>query len=367
MPHLRFTPDDWERIEKDYIAWWGGELDRPLVYMGITDPGPKPPYGFMSNYPFDMSIDAIIDQYEAVLERTSFYADGFPWLWVNFGPGIAAGFMGAKVNSVAEPGETVWFSSDEKTPIHELKFSYDPHNIWWKRVKAITAGLVNRFGATLAVSHTDLGGNLDILASIRDTQVLLTDLLDTPQEVTRLVESITKLWVQYYAELDEIIRPTCRGTSCWTPIWSTGKTYMLQSDFSYMISPAMFEKFVLPDLTACCDYLDHGFYHLDGKNQIPHLDALLSIKRLRGIQWVPGDGQPSPDKWPALLKRILDGGKLCQLFVSPKGALNIVRTLGGKGFLLVIQPDEGELTSSEQVEAFLDTLNNDDLSRSAKQ
>ena len=57
-----------------------------------------------------------------------------------------------------------------------------------------------------------------------------------------------------------------------------------------MISPAMFERFVMPDLVACCDHLDHGFYHLDGKGEIPHLDLLLSIPRLRGIQWIPGDG-----------------------------------------------------------------------------
>ncbi len=46
---------------------------------------------------------------------------------------------------------------------------------------------------------------------------------------------------------------------------------MLQCDFAYMISPQMFERFVLPDLTACCEALEHGFYHLDGKGQIRHL------------------------------------------------------------------------------------------------
>jgi hypothetical protein len=147
-----------------------------------------------------------------------------------------------------------------------------------------------------------LGGNLDILASFRDTQNLLMDAIDQPEEVDRLVSEITKLWLRYYEELDQIIRPACRGTSCWTPIWSSGKTYMLQCDFSYMISPAMFERFVVPDIASCCNYLDHGFYHLDGKGQIPHLDMLLSIDRLRGIQWIPGDGQPSPDQWLDLFK-----------------------------------------------------------------
>jgi 5-methyltetrahydrofolate--homocysteine methyltransferase len=183
--------------------------------------------------------------------------------------------------------------------------------------------------------------------------------MDDPELVQDQRRKLTDLWIRYYDELDQIIRPGCRGTSCWTPIWSTQKTYMLQSDFCYMISPKMFERFVLPDIAACCDYLDYGFYHLDGKGQIPHLDYLLSITRLRGIQWIPGDGQPGPEDWLPLLKRIRDGGKLCQVFVRPEGALKIVRNLGGKGFLFVVSTGVGGIETSEQVEAFLNTLENE--------
>jgi 5-methyltetrahydrofolate--homocysteine methyltransferase len=187
--------------------------------------------------------------------------------------------------------------------------------------------------------------------------------VDQPEEVARLAAQITRLWIRYYAELDAIIRPACRGTSCWTPIWSTGKTYMLQCDFSYMISPRMFERYVVPDLTACCEYLDHGFYHLDGKGEIPHLNLLLGIQRLRGIQWIPGDGQPPPDQWLPLLKRIRDGGKLCQVFVTPQGALHIARNLGGKGFLFVIQNPPPEFQNPAVAQAFLDQLAQEDISQ----
>jgi 5-methyltetrahydrofolate--homocysteine methyltransferase len=361
---LRFSLERWDLIKKNAQTWWEGELNRPLVWLSATDRGVTRPYSYMSNYPLEMPVEQVIERYLTVLERTNFYADGFPWLWVNFGPGILAGFLGARVNSVTQPSETVWFSSEDVNPIHEIDFKYDPQNVWWQRVKEITQALVQRYGPDLAVSHTDLGGNLDVLASFRETQNLLMDVLDTPEEVKRLAEQVTRLWLRYYDELDAIIRPACAGTSCWTPIWSPGKTYMLQCDFSYMISPAMFERFVLPDLTQCCDHLDHGFYHLDGKGQIPHLDLLLSIRRLRGIQWIPGDGQPTPDQWLPLLKRIRDGGKLCQVFVRPAGALRIVRNLGGRGFLLVIQPERDELENPEQIQAFLDTLARDDATAS---
>jgi hypothetical protein len=89
---------------------------------------------------------------------------------------------------------------------------------------------------------------------------------------------------------------------------------------------------------------------------------LLAIQRLRGIQWIPGDGQPTPDQWLPLLKRIRDGGKLCQVFVRPEGARRIVQNLGGKGFLLVIQHEEDEFRDPETARTFLKLLAQDDVS-----
>ena len=34
MTHaLQFTEQDWERIDRDWTAWWVGDLDRPLVMI----------------------------------------------------------------------------------------------------------------------------------------------------------------------------------------------------------------------------------------------------------------------------------------------------------------------------------------------
>jgi hypothetical protein len=359
MAKLQFTEEDWARVQRDTAAWWEGELDRPLVYLSVAHPVDCPrAHSYQSNYPLSMPAEQVVDRYEPGLDATRYYGDAFPWLWVNFGPGIAAGFLGAQVNSVTDPSETVWFTPTEPVAVQDLQLTYDANNIWWQRTKDITRAMVERYGSMLQVAHTDLGGNLDILASFTTTQQLLINLIEQPEAVCRASAHITDLWLRYYDALDEIIiseNGGCRGTSCWTPLWSPGCTYMLQSDFAYMIGPKMFERFVLPDLTRICNHLDHGFYHLDGKGQIAHLDHLLSIKRLRGIQWIPGDGQPSPDQWLPLLKRIRDGGKLCQVFVSPEGALRIARELGGRGFLFVV--DGGaDFRQPEQIDAFLESI-----------
>ena len=79
---------------------------------------------------------------------------------------------------------------------------------------------------------------------------------------------------------------------------------------------------------------------------------LLSLERLHGIQWIPGDGQPPPEEWLPLLKRIRNGGKLCQLYVSPQGARTIVDELGGRGFALYI----AGILSRDEAQDLLQTL-----------
>lgn len=206
----------------------------------------------------------------------------------------------------------------------------------------------------VTVANSDLGGNLDILASLHTTSQVLTDLILEPEEIDRVLGEITQLWIEFYSGINQLLEDSSRGRSHWAQMWSPGTFYMLQSDLSYMISPEMFERFVMPDLLACCEALDYPFYHLDGKGQINHLDHLLSIKKLKGIQWVPGAGALPPEEWIPLLKRIRDGGKLCQVYVTPEGAQKIVREMGGKGFCFVIF--EGLKTN--QIDGFLSSLNN---------
>lgn len=337
-----FTDEDWARVECDWAAWWAGELDRPMVVIQYdqTPPGADLPDApaFLTNLPPDLTAEAIIDRYHARLEHTRWAGDAFPKWHPNYGPGIGAAFLGCRVRPAPD---TVWFEPPRSVPLEDLHFEYDSDNPWWRRVRDVTRAAVGRWGRDVAVAHTDIGGNLDILASFRPVQDLLTDLLDAPHQVDRLVREITSLWLRYYRELDDLIRPTCRGTTPWAPIFSNGACYMLQCDFCYMISPAMFQRFVLPDLAASCDALDHAFYHLDGKGALPHLDTLLAIDRLRGIQWIPGTGAPEPEHWPDVLSRIRNAGKFCQLYVTPDAALKIVRDHSGKGFAFQIWGGDG--------------------------
>ncbi|MGQ9683914.1 MAG: hypothetical protein ACUVX9_15385, partial [Anaerolineae bacterium] len=341
-------------------AWWEDELRRPLVYVvdwpseGVQSL-PDAPH-IVANLPLDLSPEQVLAHYQPWLEGARYYCDAFPCWNPNFGPGAVAAFLGSVPRPV--PG-TVWFEPLPISDIAELRIAFDENSLWWRKVRDLTEAAVEHWGSAVALVHTDLGGNLDILAHLRGSQQLLVDLCDAPDTVERLCAEITQVWLRCYHCLSVIIARAGRGFVNWGPMWAPGTTYLLQSDFSYMISPRMFERFVLPDLSACCGAMEYPFYHLDGPGQIPHLDMILSLPALRGVQWVHGAPAVPMSHWLPLLQRIRRAGKLCQVVdASPEDALMIVRELGGRGFFFQLPPmskgdamDLAELLATEAADA----------------
>lgn len=354
-----FNDKDWERVEEGWTSWWAHDIGRPMVIIeSLNSLFSSSPQTMTKEFLLEKPAEEVVDYWEQFLVGGQYYGDAWPKWFPNYGPGLMAGFLGSKV--VPKPDQrTVWFEPEEEVSLEDLRLEYNPDNVWWKRILAITRTAVDRWGDSIAMAHTDLGGNLDIISSFRTAQQLLFDLVDAPEEVDRLVKETTAVWLRYYDDLDSIIQKAGRGSSNWAAVWSPKRTYMTQSDFCYMISPDMFERWVAPDLEDILANMEHGFYHLDGKGQLAHLDRLLAMKDLAGIQWIPGGGQPPTEDWPEVLKKIIDGGKLCQVYVTPEGARKIVKEIGGKGFALYIAAFPP--MDREQADDFLKQLAEDDI------
>jgi len=325
---IDFNQARWERIRANSRAWWAGELKRPLVHvtLGGHDPGrpePKLPlHHFTAFYDLSVPAEDIVDRWDYHLSCCRFLGDAFPVIWPNFGPGVVAALLGAQLNATVEAG-TVWFHPSEDHDIRDIHFEYDPDNIWLHRIKNIMRAAMERWQGLVLVSMTDLGGNLDILSSFRPGEQLLLDLYDHPEEVKRLIWEAHELWWRYFDEFNSVLQPVNPGYSAWAGIFSPDPSYMFQCDFCYMIGPDMFDEFVKPELAASCRRMPNGFYHLDGPGQLPHLDSMLTIPELKGIQWVSGAGVPSPMHWPEVWRKIKGAGKLMQL-IDGSAALDAV-------------------------------------------
>lgn len=350
-----FASADWPRLQRDWLAWWHGELERPIIVLETHAPRSGVDWtsfdAFLTQFPPGTPVDELLDHSQFLLDATHYYADAYPKWDSNFGAGNVTGFLGAAWQHNHD-ARTTWFHGPPSTCLADVEVRFDPANPLWQTVKQATVRAIERWSAHGTIGYADLGGNLDILAGLRGTQDLLYDLYDAPEDIERLCPLITEAWLRYYDELDSLIAPTPHGSSCWAPLWSPTRAYMLQSDFAYMVAPAVFERFVLPDLARCCAAIDYPFYHMDGKGQLKHLDMLISIDKLRGIQWQPGDGAPLADQWPEVLHRIRAGGKLCQIYVDREGAFKVAREHGGKGFVFSIVEALDDEEASEFLDAF---------------
>ncbi|HEY0258144.1 MAG TPA: hypothetical protein VGC39_11920, partial [Candidatus Methylacidiphilales bacterium] len=251
---IDFSPERWEKVKENYRLWWAGKLQRPIVDLVLTgrDPGrPQPKAPMLSQATCaDLTIpaDDLIDRLDYELSKNVYIGDAFPMVNMDmFGPGVMAAFLGARLDNSTG---SVWFHPPEDTPIENIHFRYDPDNIWLRRVKEICAAAMRRWQGRVLMGMTDLGGSLDTLSTFRPSDELPMDLVDSPEEVKRLLGEIHDFWHRFYAEINAVLQPVNPGYSAWCQIYSDRPYYILQCDFSYMISPEMFREFAQWELEA---------------------------------------------------------------------------------------------------------------------
>jgi len=347
-----FEREQWDVVADNYSRWWKGELKRPLIQITLgnaREPGREKPNleyrGFTSHYPYHVKPEDIVDLWDYSLSREDYLGDAFPVKNVNFGPGVLAAFTGCDLHNNEH---TTWFHASSDLQARDITIQPDEDNIHYRRVLDIYRAAMDRWQGRVQMSMTDLGGSLDMVASFRPSERLLMDLYDDPVSVKRLTSEAHDAWFSYFDSINAVLQPLNPGYTAWTPIFSVEPYYMLQCDFCYMIGPDMFDEFVKPELAQSCRKLEHAFYHLDGPGQLAHLDSLLSIDALDGVQWVPGDGAPPCSEWPDVYRKIRDAGKRIQVLGGMKAFDAVAEQLGSaEGLYTSIYVDAARRSEAE--------------------
>ncbi len=329
---------------KAYEEFWERK-DRKRCVLNMTAPtGPRyrAPKDLNEKW---LDENYLLDKAEYDMENTYYVAEGIPFLFTNLGPGCLAACLGGGYE-LAE--RTIWFDrvpfvTDWENP-PEISLNTDSE--MWGHIER----LQNKFLTSdkLNVSITDIGGVMDIVASLRGTQELLYDLYDYPDEVKEFTNKITKIWLDFYKQQLEVVGKNGQPYNNWMNIPSSKPWYPLQSDFCAMISPAQFEEFILPHIAEQSASMPRSIYHLDGPGEIPHIDMLLDIPTLTGIEWVAGDGHEPvwDEKWFPLIKKIQDKKKnvVLRRAISMNdlaGAEKLIKTFDPVGlYLSVTAPDK---------------------------
>lgn len=334
---------DWEKTKQRLLLLWKRELlDRCCI--SVTAPkDPRDPY--IEQKPTEP--DALRGWYndaEWILkrnierfEKTYFAGDALPCIFPYFGTGGHAKYIVPEEQTVYEP-DTIWINPiEEEFPDYDFRF--DPQtNPVFQRELSIIRYLAEEGEGRFFVGPPDNCGSYDALSQLRGPENLLIDLIEAGQEVKHAAAqmmSILKCSAEYFFSA---IKKNNMGGSVhgWMNTWSEGRQLQLQCDLSVMLSKAMFEEFIVPELQETSGWLDNAIYHMDGMEQLRHLDAVLAVPGIQMIQWVQVAGQPPVTEFISQLRKIQQAGRGLVVQIEKKQLKPLLDGLSPRGLNLIV-------------------------------
>ncbi|MGI5958832.1 MAG: hypothetical protein ACOX60_05400 [Massiliimalia sp.] len=348
--------ENWEQIQKRYEAYWAMENhDRPIVSIMAPKKNQAAPVASHHASLKDrwMDTEYMLAKGRWDIENTFRGCEAFPMIWPNLGPDVFAGLYGTQI----EFGETTSWAEPHLTDEDVEKFegfSLKPDSEYYKKLIEMTEALVEDGKDQYLVGITDIHPGADGLVSMRGPQELCFDTFDHPEFLQKGTMSLLDGFKTVYDQLYQMTTKYQKGTSNWMGIWHPERWYVTSCDFCCMVSEDMFEDLIVKELEQEVDFLDASIYHLDGPGALKHLDRLLQIKKLKGIQWVYGAGQPSASHWLEVLHKIHNAGKLIQVNVEPQELKFMLENFPCEGVMYnVFSDNEDEARQlTEMVERF---------------
>lgn len=343
---------DWEKIQKRYEQFWSRENhDRPLVC--ITGPkNPKSVYKdkkertLMERW---CDIDYMLARTNHDIGNTYYGAEAYPMAFPDLGPDQFAAFYGTPLTF----GETTSWAAHflEEADTAEIgKLKIDRENFYYRKLREMTEAMTEDARGRYFVGIPDLHPGADALVSMRGPQQLCIDTLEDPDFITSKIMELYHGFCSIYDEMYQITTKYQTGSSNWMGIWHPKRWYVTSCDFCCMISPEMFEELIIPELMKELQFLDQSIFHLDGCEALKHLDRLLQIKELDGIQWVYGAGAPTASHWIETINKIQDAGKLVHIEVLPGELEFMLEHVKPEGVLLKINASsEAEARALEEL------------------
>jgi hypothetical protein len=358
-----FWKEDWDRARENLRRWWNldgpaisvmapkdspwAELPAPSRELPFCQPnapkGRPPAKG--ATFPVPDDAEAMWTDPETrfraaayQIAQTFYGGEAFPYFDTHLGPGNLAVMLGAG----ASFSETdAWFMATMPDLTSPPPLRLDGDNEWLRAQMALIEYGVAHADGRFLVSSPDLFSNIDVLAALRGTTEILTDMALEPDAVRRRIAEVDAAYFDVFDRIHSKIRDE-HGGNCVSvfDIWAPGRTDKVQVDLGAMFSADMFADLALPALNEQCAKLDYVLYHLDGSQCLQHLDHILTIENLKALEWTPDPGQPGggDPKWYDLYRRIKEAGVAVQaIWIKPDEIDPLFEAVGPEGMFLQIR------------------------------
>ena len=331
---------DWEACKQRYRAWWANE---DFGRAGIFITAPKQRSSGLACPPYPEKIedrwidrDFICKRMDYELNQTYYGGEAFP-IWHAGYPGWDAlpTFLGCDVKLDEITGWWMPIIEENKlSSYNPAHISINRENKWYKMSEEFRQMAIRESKGRAIPATGAFGGCGDTLAALRSTEQLLFDLKEEPETVLAFELRMMEIWCGHYDERYADLKTANVGTSGWFPLWSPGKFYAGQCDFSYMISPKDFERCFLPVLDKQTRFLDYTIYHVDGIESFRHVGSLCSLPKLQALQILPGEGKPGPLHYLNVLRKVQKAGKNLHITIAPAQVKDALELLSSRGLMI---------------------------------
>ncbi len=330
-----------DKVKNQLENWWNfGDQEKPIILSSYLSGDSKiSDTDDLAEFWTDSGF--IIKRTMEQIDKTIYEGAAMPFHYIDHGSIAGSLVLGARMEFVDK--ETIWahpvnISIEEISEIKSDENNFSLNTIVDITEKSSALAYNHHFVAPFA-----LGGLTDNIAGLYGTENLLLDMIYKPAEVKKAMENMKRIWLENFFRVKDIIQKSGNpGGIGWIGIWAPGSTFPIQEDFSYMISPSMYNEFCLPHIIDIADAMNYAFYHLDGIGALPHLDSILKIDKIKVVQWVPGAGKEKISDWYDVIKKILRNKKSCQVFIKAEEIDDLIKNVGTKGILAVITDSNPE-------------------------
>jgi len=338
---------NWDERKAHYEQYWTRTNRRPV--FSVT--APKTDVSFDYPMPKDsdqfwFDADWMVGCNRASNIATYFAGDSFPYVSPSLGPDIMSAILGLEINYNESSS---WVKHLDCTLADITDFTLNRSNFHFSKMEEI----LTRYAADgkdggFITGMVDLNTLLDGVASLIGPDNLCMEMYDDPEAVKRVTMVHFNLYKQVFTHYYDIITRYQGGSTNWLGLYSDVPWYFISLDFMVMISDAFFEAFADGPLREMAVFHPRVLFHLDGENAVKHLDRILAIDDITGVQVQGLPFTHNAEFWVPHLQKIQKAGKTVMIDARHKDDLLVL--------LKGLEPEGVFLRTGAQTEEEADTL-----------
>ncbi len=185
---------------------------------------------------------------------------GIPWVEASLGCRVVADFTTGSTRASPPPG----FEGASQIP------TFRESNPWVARMLEFIPALQARSAGRYPVGVTLMRGISDLLSALYGGEGFIFRMLEHPEDIRSAVSKLTEYWIELGTCLLGHLPLYHGGTSSWFyGLWMPGKAIWMQEDAAALLSPRLYDEFILPADARIAGAFEHTIVHLHPARFIP--------------------------------------------------------------------------------------------------